>query len=299
MLGELVVGWTHALRDEAALAPSARREAFDAGALLDPLQPLLLRRAQSRRIDFALRSTATDARLEGDASQLRRVLFNVLEQALKTTRGKTLHATLGLVPGGLELALLEGAVDFPASDGGIAAQGFGLGASVAKRWVEALGGAVELSVDAQGACQARVRLPVRWGEGGPTPLPAPPLSPLGEVFAGKTFALWLSDAAQEALVARFLRLWGAEPTTVGPSNELASLEPRVNALVLDADHEEVAARWLQLLSSRWSKPLVLLTAHPSSASVRGNRVASVAKPLSAEALYRALDAALAFEAAAP
>ena len=148
-------------------------------ALVDEVHGLLLSEAEQRgiRLDLECR-WPLPAMIDTDPLRLRQVLINLLGNALKFTERGAVRLSLAAGEGRLQIEVRDTGIGisgeqldrlfkpFEQADASVTRRfgGSGLGLFISKRWVEAMGGALEVeSALGEGSC-FRVYLPLAGGE---------------------------------------------------------------------------------------------------------------------------------------
>ena len=162
---------------------TVRREPVDLTALLRDTAKLWGQQAQSKGLDLALDIDAAPPRIVEDGGRLRQVLFNLMSNAIKftdkgqvclsvdvteTSDGERLRLTVRDTGVGIPSDQIEQAFEsFKQLDGGLSRRhaGTGLGLTICRNLVQALGGRIEVeSVVGQGSAFI-VDLPLERAQG--------------------------------------------------------------------------------------------------------------------------------------
>jgi len=244
---------------------------FALAALVEQAVELLGPRAQAKGLEICCYvDERLPARVLGDETRLRQVLFNLAGNAIKfTERGgvsiivepgaQTDAVAISVRDTGIGIAMEDQVRifhEFEQADGGPARKfgGIGLGLTISKRIVERMAGAitVESLLGAGSAFCVTVTLP-RADEAEPESFAAPDLA--GDI-------LIVAPAAIEAsLIARRLNRWGARTKIVPDQNVAAAILPEQPWSTVLVDHalgtaaSEAAARLMRSVPRR----IVLVT----------------------------------------
>jgi PAS domain S-box-containing protein len=211
-------------------------EPFPLGAMIEEVVELLGPRAQAKGLEICgYVDERLPARVVGDPSRLRQVLFNLAGNAIKFTEygGLSIIAVPGDQTDEILISVRDTGIgisaadqsriflEFEQGDSGPARRfgGSGLGLAISKKVVEAMGGAIAAeSGDAPGAT-FHVRLPLP-SAGDPAELPF-----VIPELANENVLIVAPAPLEASLIARRLARWGARTKVVPDEKVAATLLP--------------------------------------------------------------------------
>jgi PAS domain S-box-containing protein len=211
-------------------------EPFPLGAMIEEVVELLGPRAQAKGLEICgYVDERLPARVIGDGSRLRQVLFNLAGNAIKFTEhgGLSIVAEPGEEPDEVLISVHDTGIGISAADqariflefeqgeSGPARRfgGSGLGLTISKKIVEAMGGAIAVESGAEPGATFRVHLPL------PSAGDSAELSFVVPELANEHVMIVAPGALEASLIARRLARWGARTKIVPDEKVAATLLP--------------------------------------------------------------------------
>ena len=220
---------------------------FALAALVEETVELLGPRAQAKGLEICgYVDERLPAQVTGDATRLRQVLFNLAGNAIKFTErgGVSIVVEPAAQPDTIAIAVRDTGIgisaadlsrvflEFEQADGGAARKfgGTGLGLTISKRIVEAVGGsiAVHSTPGAGSTFEVVIALPRAHHDDEP-PLAVPDLR-------GEDILIVAAAAIEASLMARRLQRWGARTRIVPDEKVAAALLPEHAWTTVLVDH---------------------------------------------------------------
>ncbi|WP_300529208.1 ATP-binding protein [Maricaulis sp.] len=300
---------------------------FEPGQLARDAQTLWQARADQKTVDFTIEvNGAAEREFRGDAVRLKQVLFNLIGNAIKFTDEGTVDVSMAFHDIGRKRSVMRLEVHdtgcgicSSAQDGLFSAftqadadttrrhGGSGLGLAICKRLVELMGGTIGFrSAEGEGSV-FWFEVPLQVHKAGETVAPAPSTPHVEQATASAPRILIAEDnAVNQAVAQGFLKLKGLEADCVDDGKQaLEAVRARAYDLVLMdmempvMDGLEATRAIRDLQSDAATVPIIALTAHALSGVAERCRAAGmnahVAKPIDREALFAAINEALAMD----
>ncbi|HEY1747462.1 MAG TPA: ATP-binding protein [Xanthobacteraceae bacterium] len=211
-------------------------EPFPLGLMIEEVVELLGPRAQAKGLEICgYVDERLPARVVGDPSRLRQVLFNLAGNAIKFTEygGLSIVAEPGEQADEVRISVHDTGIGISAADrariflefeqgeSGPARRfgGSGLGLAISRKIVEAMGGAIAVESGEEPGATFNVRLPLRSaGDAAEPPFVIPEL-------ANENVLIVAPGALEASLIARRLARWGACSKIVPDEKVAATLLP--------------------------------------------------------------------------
>jgi signal transduction histidine kinase/CheY-like chemotaxis protein len=294
---------------------------FVLAAFVEEAVELLGPRAQAKGLEICCYvDERLPARVDGDATRLRQVLFNLAGNAIKFTErgGVSIIVEPGDLPDQIAMTVRDTGIgmatedqtriflEFEQVDGGAARKfgGTGLGLTIAKRIVESMAGSIAVESAPGRGSTFLVRIPLPRAGDEDFPLEPPDL-------AGNDILIVAPAEIEASLIARRLQRWGARTKIVPDATVAAALLPELAWSTVLVDHalgtaaSEAVARMTTAIPRRIAlvtpamrqKLAALKAAGFTGYLIKPVRAASLAARFSADDAFDAAAAAL--EAAAP
>jgi signal transduction histidine kinase/ActR/RegA family two-component response regulator len=290
---------------------------FDLGEVARGAYSAFTALANKKGLSFALDIEAARGCYEGDPTRIRQILYNLISNALKFTEQGEIRVTGRFDQGMLELAVADTGVGIsPQNLGRLFGKfdqldssttrrfgGTGLGLSICRELVELMGG--EIRVESQlgkgSTFTVRLPLPRLRAEKPPAQLAPPPAPALGLAHAPLRVLAAEDNAVNQLVLKTLLHQLGVDPALVSNGADAVEAWEKADWDVILMDIQMPGMDGLtatsqirerELATGRRRTPIVALTANAMSHQVEQYRAAGmdshVAKPVEAEALYRAL-----------
>ncbi len=245
---------------------------FPLAAFVEEVVELLRPRAQAKGLEICgYVDERLPARVVGDASRLRQVLFNLAGNAIKFTEqgGVSIIVEAGEKPDTIVIAVHDTGIgisqqdqariflEFEQADGSSTRQfsGSGLGLTISNKIAESMGGAIAVeSAPGKGSTfRVTVALP-RADEADAPAVNAPDL-------AGSNILIVATAAIEASLIARRLHRWGARTTVVPDDRVAAALVPEQMWSAVFVDHTlgMAASEALARLAAAIPRRIVMIT----------------------------------------
>lgn len=300
---------------------TAERVPFHLPSLLEEIRAKFAREASAKGITVALRSAGDEPEyLEGDPTHLRRVLGNVLTNAVRfTERGGVALFCRRLGPAKHNGVVLEFRVQDtgigiagerlqdifqPFSRAGVASTrqsgGVGLGLPLCRRLLELMGGEISLESTPGAGTTVVILCPFGVTDAASARSMLNDVGDVRERLRNRIFLLAEDNPLNRQIVVELLADVGAETVTAADGHEalacLAETPTRFDAVVMDLDMPGMdgytAAEEIRRQPRFKNLPIVAMTAH-SMAGERERCIAvgmnaHIAKPIDVDALYATL-----------
>ena len=285
--------------------------------------------AASKRLDFEFSvDKAAQGVYEGDQVRVRQILWNLVSNALKFTEKGGVKVRIGRADGALSLTVFDSGIGmtafqltglfrkFAQADASTTRKfgGTGLGLAICRELAEAMGGAVNATSAPGMGSTFTATLPLKKVAGAPSkPKKAPkPRASRVEADGRPVRVLAAEDNAMNQLVLKtLLGQVGVEPEIVADGRAALEAWEReswdvilmdVQMPVMDGPTATALIRTRERMEGRARTPIVALTANAMSHQIaeylESGMDAFVAKPIEAQRLYEALQAAVDTPAAA-
>ncbi len=244
--------------------------------MIEEVVELLGPRAQAKGLEICgYVDERLPARVIGDASRLRQVLFNLAGNAIKFTEhgGLSIVAEPGEEPDEVLISVHDTGIGISAADqariflefeqgeSGPARRfgGSGLGLTISKKIVEAMGGAIAVESGAEPGATFRVHLPL------PSAGDSAELSFVVPELANEHVMIVAPGALEASLIARRLARWGARTKIVPDEKVAATLLPEQMWTSVLIDHTLGTASVHGVCPRRDRDPAPARTGHPGDA----------------------------------
>jgi PAS domain S-box-containing protein len=244
---------------------------FGLASFVEEAVELLGPRAQAKGLEICCYvDERLPARVIGDATRLRQVLFNLAGNAIKFTDygGVSIIVEPAAAPDTVAISVRDTGVgisaedqsriflEFEQADGGATRKfgGTGLGLTISKRIIENMGGSILVESAPGAGSTFSVTVPLQHGGEAGEPLQVPNLS-------GEEVLIVAPAAIEASLIARHLQRWGARTKIVPDEKIAAALFPEQawSAVLVDHALGTSASAAVARLAAAIGRRIVLVT----------------------------------------